>query len=241
MVDVFEEVEEQIRVDRYKVLAQRALPWVVGALVLALLIALGFWGYTSWREQQASNASDKYSAALEAFSQQDTAKAETLWADVAKSGSPGYRALALMQQGGLKATENKTAEAVALYDKAAEAAPNEIVGDMARLKSALALLDTAPVTELTKRLTPLTEEGRPYRAQAREALAFAKLMAGDATGARTDFVVLSLLADAPDSTRERARAAMELIDSGSAASIAAAVKASPATPPAPPALQAPTS
>lgn len=240
MVDVFEEVEEQIRVDRYKALAQRALPWVVGLLILALVAALGVWGYRTWREKQAFEASDKYAAALEAFSKQDMAKAGALWAEVAKTGDPGYRALALMQQGGLKATENKTAEAVALYDKAADVAPNEMIGDMARLKSALALLDTAPVAELTKRITPLTEEGRPYRAQAREALAFAKLMGGDAAGARGDFVVLSLLADAPDSTRERARAAMEMIDSGSAAAVAAAVKASPATPPAPPVSQAPT-
>ncbi|MCC7266068.1 MAG: tetratricopeptide repeat protein [Caulobacteraceae bacterium] len=240
MVDVFEEVEEQIRVDRYKALAQRLLPWVAGALVLALLAALGVWGYQTWQERKAAQASETYAAALEAFSQQDLAKAGTLWGDVAKTGTPGYRALALMQQGGLKATENKTAEAVALYDQAAEIAPNDLIGDMARLKSALALLDTAPVTEMSKRLTPLTEEGRPYRAQAREALAFAKLMGGDAAGARGDFVVLSLLADAPDSTRERARAAMELIDSGSAASVAAAVKAAPAVPPASPAPQAPT-
>lgn len=240
MVDVFEEVEEQIRVDRYKALAQRVLPWVAGALVLALLVALGVWGYQSWRDRQANAASEKYAAALEAFSQQDLTKAGTLWAEVAKTGSPGYRALAMMQQGGLKATENKTAEAVALYDQAADVAPNDLIGDMARLKSALALLDTAPVTEMTKRLTPLTEEGRPYRAQAREALAFAKLMGGDAAGARSDFVVLSLLADAPDSTRERARAAMELIDSGSAPAVAAAVKATPAAPPAPPVPQAPT-
>jgi hypothetical protein len=240
VVDVFEEVEEQIRADRYKTLGLRLLPWVAGALVLALVAALGVWGYGAWRERQAYEASEKYAAALEAFSQQDLAKAGTLWAEVAKTGSPGYRALALMQQGGLKASENKTAEAVALYDQAAEAAPNEMIGDMARLKSALALLDTAPVTQMTERLTPLTEEGRPYRAQAREALAFAKLMGGDAAGARSDFVVLSLLADAPDSTRERARAAMELIDSGSAASVAAAVKAAPAVPPAPPVSQAPT-
>lgn len=242
MVDVFEEVEEQIRADRYKVLALRVLPWVIGALVLALLVALGVWGYQTWREKQAFEASDKYAAALEAFAQQDVSKADGLWGEIAKSGPAGYKALALMQQGGIKATENKTAEAVALYDQAAKAAPNEIVGDLARLKSALALLDTAPVTELKTRLEPLVEEGRPYRAQAREALAFSKLMANDAAGARADFVVLSLLADAPEATRQRARAAMELIDSGSAASVSAAVKAAataPAAPPASPVPQAP--
>lgn len=233
MVDVFEEVEGEIRMDRYKSMALRYGPWVAGLLVLALVAALGWWGYQSWSERAASQASVKYAAALDAFAAKDTDKAMGLWGEVAKSPSKGYRALALMQQGGVRETEGKTSQAVTLYDQAAEAAPNKVLGDLARLKSALALVDTAPVTEMQKRLTPLMEEGRPYRAQAREALAFSKLLAGDSAGARADFVVLSLLADAPESTRQRARAGMELIDSGGAKIVPAAVKAAIALPPAP--------
>ena len=118
-----------------------------------------------------------------------------------------------------------------LFDEAAEAAPSDIIGDVARLKSAFALLDTAPYKDLEARLTPLTAEGRPYRAEAREALAFAKLMAGDLAGARSDFVVISLMADAGQDARQRAEAAKALIDSGSAKAIPGAVKAALALPP----------
>jgi hypothetical protein len=80
-------------------------------------------------------------------------------------------------------------------------------------------------------LAPLMKDGHPYRVQAREALAFAKLMKGDVAGARSDFVVITGTLEAPEGARERARAAMGLIDSGSAKSVAAIAKAALALPP----------
>jgi hypothetical protein len=101
----------------------------------------------------------------------------------------------------------------------------------------LAILDTAPYSEVEGRLTPLLKDKHPYRVQAREALAFAKLMKGDTAGARSDFVVIGSTLDAPDSARQRANAAVNLIDSGSAKMVPAAVKAAISAPP--PALVAP--
>ena len=85
--------------------------------------------------------------------------------------------------------------------------PNPFIGDAARLKSALALLDTAPYAEIESRLKPLTDPKRPYAALAREALAMAKLKAGKTQDALGDFQVLQLMADAPEDVRQRAGAA----------------------------------
>ena len=79
-------------------------------------------------------------------------------------------------------------------------------------------------------MAPLMKDGHPYRVQAREALAFAKLMKGDTAGARSDFVVITGTLEAPEGARQRARAAMGLIDSGSAKVVPAAVKAAQALP-----------
>jgi hypothetical protein len=78
------------------------------------------------------------------------------------------------------------------------------------------------------------EENRPYRLQAREALAFAKVMAGKATEAKADFTYLSQVLGATDGMRRRAQAAIALIDSGSAGAIPAAAKAAALLPPPPP-------
>ena len=231
MTDLFDEVEEQLRSDRYKKFAQKALPWMLGGAAAAIAITLGYWGYDTFRDRQTAEVSEKYAAAIEAVVANDRPKAVQLWTDVSKSPAEGYKSLALMHLGANRLGENKTAEAVKLFDEAAEAAPNNIIGDAARLKSAFALLDTAPFKDMEARLTPLTEEGRPYRAEAREALAFSKLMAGDLAGARSDFTVIGLMADAGESTRQRAEAAKALIDSGSAKALPATVKAAMALPP----------
>jgi hypothetical protein len=232
--DLFEEVEEQLRSDRYRTLARKGAPWVVAMAAAALLAALGIWGWQQYTLQITDKASEQYSAALAAQAQGDQARAVRLWGDVAKSGSKAYKSLALMQLGAAKIAGGKpedTKAAVALFDQAAAAAPDDLLGDAARLKSAFAILDTAPFVEVEGRLSPLMKDGHPYRVQAREALAFAKLMKGDAAGARKDFVVVSLLPDAPDSARQRAKAAMDLIDTGSAKAVPGAVKMAESLPP----------
>ena len=238
MVDLFDEVEEQLRSDRYKTLAFRALPWVIGIAVLALAAALGWWWWQDRQDKSAAAAAEQYTAAIESYAKRDETRAFGQFDEVAKSGPPVYRAMALMQQGGMRLEDGKSDEAVALFDQAAQAAPDPLLEDLARLNSAFALLDTAPYAQLEERLTPLTEDDRPYRAEAKEALAFAKLMAGQTTQARGDFAVLSLSPESPDAVRERARAAMEMIDSGSAKALPAAVKAAAAMPPPQPQPQA---
>lgn len=242
MVDLFEEVEEQLRSDRYKALALKALPWVLGALAAALLIALGVWGFQEYRERAAAGASEQYATALEALQQGRTEEADRLFGEVADSPSRAYKSLALMQQGGIRMTQGKRDEAVRLFDQAAEAAPDELLGDAARLKSAFALMDSAPLAQIQERLQPLSEEDRPYRILAEEALAFAKLSAGDLQGARKDFSALRDLLDAPEGVRQRAAGAVEMIDSGTAKALPEALKAAAALPDpqlAPPAPAAP--
>lgn len=232
MVDVFEEVEEQLRSERYKKLALTALPWIIAVSVAALLATVAYWGYAEWRDRGAAEASLRYGAALEAAAGGDFDKAYPMFGEVAGDSPKVYRAMALMQQAAIRLEQGRPAEAVKLYDAAAEQADEPLLGDMARLKSAFAVLDTAPYAELEKRLTPLTEEKRPYRLQAREALAFAKLLAGKTAEARGDFSLLIVSPDASKTMQDRATAARAIIDTGSAASIPAAVKAAVAAPPA---------
>jgi hypothetical protein len=231
LTDLFEEVEEQLRSDRYRTFALRALPWLLGLAVAALIATLAWWGWSHYREMAAGKASEQYAAGLDALQQGQSDQAVKLFTQVSQSPTKGYKSLALMQLGGVQLSQNKTSAAVQLFDQAAEAAPDAVLGDAARLKSAFAILDTAPFSEVEGRLAPLMKDGHPYRVQAREALAFAKLMKGDGAGARRDFVVISQSLEAPDGARQRAKAAMDLIDTGSAAAVPAAVKAAAALPP----------
>ena len=238
MVDVFDEVEEQLRSDRYKTLALKALPWIGAATVAVVIGVGGYWGWTTYQDKEAAKASEAYQAALETLGRDGAAKGFPALEAVSKSGAQGYRALALMHMGGIRLDEGKTAQAVGYFDEAAKLSSDPVIGDLARLKSALALMDTASFKDIEARLTPLTGEKSPYRVNAKEALAFAKLQSGDLKGAREDFSVLAnLLDNNSEGVRQRAQAAMQIIDSGSAKDLAAVVKASIALPsPAAPSL-----
>jgi hypothetical protein len=231
VADLFEEVEEQLRSDRYRKLLLRALPWTIALVAAAVIAVLAYWGWSNYRQKQIDTASEQYAQALQSLGDGRADEAARLFAEVSRSAPPAYKALALIQLGGLELGKKQTAAAVKRFDDAAAVAPDDVIGDAARLKSAFALLDTAPRKELEGRLTPLMQDGRPYRVQAREALAFSKLMAGDLAAARGDFTVISGMLDAPEGARARAKAAIGLIDSGSAKAVAQIAHAAAALPP----------
>ncbi len=225
VVDLFDEVEEQLRSERYKSLALKFAPFAVIAVIAAVLLVGGFWGWTHYKTGAKSKESQTYAAALAARDANDMAAAQSGFEAASKAGPKAYRALALMQLGGLALEKNDAKGAAALFDQAADVGADPIVSDAARLKSAFALLDTAPYAEMESKLTPLAEDGRPYRILAKEGLAFAKVGANNMTGARTDFVALSLLTETPTDIRERAERMIALIDSGTAKAMPAVAKA----------------
>ncbi len=232
MADIFEEVEEQLRSDRYIAIAKRSWPFAAGAAGIALLLALGLWGWDRHQSGLQASASEAYNRGLDAVTAGDRTKAEAEFSAVAKDGPRGYRTLALMQEGALRLSDKKTAEAIAMFDQAAQVAPDQILADSARLKAAFVAMDNGmPLPELEARITPLTGVDRPYHVAAREALAMARLAAGKAKDARADFQALSLTLDADDATRNRAQAAVALIDSGAAANLPAVLKIARTLPP----------
>ena len=64
MTDLFEEVEEQLRSDRYRTLARKAAPWVIAVAAAALVATLAVWGWKQHNQQITDKASEQYSAAL---------------------------------------------------------------------------------------------------------------------------------------------------------------------------------
>lgn len=231
MVDVFDEVEEELRAERYTQLVRKGWPYAAGAVILALLVTLGIWGYGQHQKSEQAKASLTYDQGLQSLQASDLEGADRKFASLAASAPAGYRTLALMQQAGIRNAKGKTEEAARLMDQAAKVAPDNILGDAARLKAVWLLMDTKPLAEIEQRLTPLIEDKRPFHLQAREALANARLQAGKPQLAQGDLTVLTLAQDVSPSTRASAEAAQQLIKSGSAGALPAAVTAKPAPQP----------
>jgi len=244
VVDVFEQVEEELRSERWKRLARKWGPVVGGVLVLALVVALGFWGWDQFKTSQGEKAAVAYDRGLEALQSNDLTAAETAFAEAGRVGNSAYKALALNQRAGVALAQNKPAEAVELLDQAVRADRDPILADQAALKAVWILMDEGGTLEqLEDRLEPLVREGRPMRVMAQETLAMVRLQFGRTAEARQAFVQLQLGQDVPDSVRQRAQLAISMIDNGLASSVVDTLKQPaprPQSPPtAPPAGAAP--
>ncbi|HEY2048657.1 MAG TPA: tetratricopeptide repeat protein [Caulobacteraceae bacterium] len=231
MVDFVEEVEERLRAERYANFANRWLPLIIAAIVLIVIGWLGAWGWRTWQDRNIGRASVTFDAAMNEAASGDQTGAFTALTPLAKNGPAGYRTLALMAQADIRLGADKGSEAAALYDQAAKAAPNPILRDLARLRAAQALMDTAPYAQIQARLQPLIGEKKPYDLLAREALAMAKISAGKLQEARGDLNALSLTLGASQAMRQRAQAAIALIDSGQAAAVGGIVRQAATMPP----------
>lgn len=234
MTDVFEEVEEEIRSERLKRLARQWLPVVGGVLAVALVAALAWWGWQSYQTSRSHAASVAYQRGMEALASGDQAGAESAFSEAEQKGNGAYKALALHQRAGIAVAANRIPDAIALFDQAARASGDPLIADPARFKAALLLMETGTLEEIEARLEPLAEEGRPMRPFAQEALGLARLQHNKPAEARAEFVLLTLGQDVPDSIRQRAQAAIGLIDTQTAAGVAAIIANQPVTPPAPP-------
>ena len=231
MVDFVEEVEEQLRAERYAKLARQWLPWFAAAVVALVIGWLGVWGYDTWRDRNIGAASIAYDKALSALATGDQTAAFEGFAKIGQSGPAAYKTLALMQQANIRAAANQPREAAGYFDQAAKAAPNAILKDLASLRAAQTIMDVAPYADIEGRLKPLIGDGKPYSLEAREMLAIAKLQAGMTAPARNEFSALSLTLGVSPGMRARAQAAIALIDSGQGAVVGQVVKAAATMPP----------
>lgn len=246
VVDVFEQVEEELRSDRYKRLFRTWGPVVGGVLVIALVAALGWWGWDSWQTSRAAKGSVAYARGIEALQAGNAAGARAAFVEAAEQGNGAYKALSLNQQAGLALSESKDQEAIRLFDEAAKAAGDPLLADVARLKAAWILMDqpNAPLADIEARLNPLAEEKRPLRPFAQQAIAMARLANGKPAEARAALVQLTLGQDVPDVVRQTSQTAIDAIDSGILGNLNDILTAqrnlpTPAAPVAPPAMAAP--
>lgn len=233
MVDVFEQVEEELRSERYKRLARTWLPVAGGVLLIALIAALAFWGWDSLQTSKADKASIAFDRGMQSMQANNPVGADAAFTQAAKEGAGAYKALALMQRAGIAVEANRIPDAIRHFDEAARASRDPLLSDAAVLKAAWLAMDSETLAQIEARLEPIAKDGRPYSPFALEALAMARLQNGQAPAAREALVLLKNGLDTPDIISQRADLTIAAIDSGAAAGLPAIVRAQAALPVAP--------
>jgi hypothetical protein len=211
MSDIFREVDEDVRRDRALQFWTK-YQWVFLAIGVVIVLATAGWrGYDYWRTRMAQAASAHFEHALDLARDGNTKVALEEFDRLAAKAPAGYRVLARLRAASERAKADPAAGAKAFDAVAADTTVDSTLRDLARLRAALLLVDTADLKEISSRLEPLAGPDGTFRATAREFLAIAALKANDgaAAGKWLDAIVVDPAS--PPDLRSRAEALLGLV------------------------------
>ena len=209
MVDIFDEVEEDLRAERAEKLLKK-YAWLLIVAVVAVVGAVAGWQlWNRYKNQQDAAAAASYVAVQNALQQPGTAKAGQLATldQLAVTAPEGYKTLARMRAAGLKADAGDVPGAIALWNTvAADSTADPLLRDLASLQATARELDHGDPAQLEARLKPLAEPGNPWSTLAQEQLAMLDLRQGKVADARKILQTLAVDIASPSGLRARASA-----------------------------------
>ncbi len=215
MSDIFREVDEELKQERYALLWKKYGRYVIAFAVFLVLGVAGREGWQHYREGVRATESDRFLAATRGIADGGGSDALAAFEGLAAESGTGYGLLAQFRAASLRLAEGDSAGALAAYEAIAsnsDAAP--IYQELAVLLIGLNTLDSGDPAALTGRLQPLAAPGRPWRHSARELLAALALRQGDAAGATTLYRQVADDGEAPQGVRARAAEMLRIIDGG---------------------------
>ena len=236
MSDIFQEVEEDVRRERYEQLWKKYGNYIIAAAIVLVLAVAAFQAWKTYDLSQRQKFSDRYREAMQAAESGNAAKAETDFSALVKDAPAGYATLSKMHLAAAYIAQNKRDQAVALL-RELTGSSNPMVANAARLRLAWIMADASPKNDIAQLLQPLSAADSPWRFAAGEVMAYLDLKAGARTQAQAEYQKLAQEAEAPQSLRQRAAGIAEFLtanpDGIAPTAAAAPAPATPAGPPAP--------
>jgi hypothetical protein len=209
--ELFNEVDEEVRRDQLKKLWDQYSIYIVAGALLIIAAVGGWRGYQYLEAQKAAEAGAAFDKAVELSEQNKHAEAEAAFIDLAAKAPSGYRLLARLRAAAEIANRDPQA-AVKMYD---DVAADPSVGgperDLANIRAAGLLLDSAGYPAMLQRLEAATGPDATFRHTARELLALSAWRANDATAARKWLDLIANDGETPPSLRSRAEALQALL------------------------------
>jgi hypothetical protein len=206
---LFREVDEEVRQEQFKKLWARYGNLIVAVCFVVVAGVAGFKGWQYWQVKQSETAGEAFFAAVKLAG---TGKADEAAKQFATVSHTGFGLLAKLREANVLASQNKAADAVKIYDAiAADSSADAALRELARVRAAMALADTAAPADLEARLKDFNVAGNPWRHVARETTAAALWRAKDYAGA--DKQVLAILGDGetPAGVQQRAKVLADLL------------------------------
>ena len=237
MSDIFQEVEEDVRRERYEELWKKYGNYVIAAAIVLVIAVAGFQAWKNYDLSQRQKISDRYREATATAEGGNAAKAETDFSALSKDAPSGYATLAKFHLAGAYIAQGKRDQAITLLRELTTSS-DPLISATARLRLAWTMADASAKTEIATLLQPLTGADNPWRFAAIEILAYMDLKAGARNQAQAEYQKLAQEAEAPANLRQRAAGLSEFLKANPEPVSASAPPAAPAAPAAAPAAPA---
>ena len=211
MSELFDEVDEDVRREQLKKLWDRYSIYIVAGALLIVAAVGGWRGYEYLEAKKAAEAGSAFDAAVELSEQNKHAEAETAFTKLGATAPSGYRMLARLRAAAEVASRDPQA-AVKMYDDiSADRSVGTAEQDLAKVRAAGLLLETATYPTMLQRLEAAATPEATFRHSARELLALSAWRANDTAATRQWLDLIANDGETPSGLRSRAEALQALL------------------------------
>lgn len=211
MSELFNEVDEEVRREQLKKLWEKYSIYFIALMVLVVAGVAGWRGYAYLEGKKAAEAGAAFEKAVELSEQDKHADAEKAFAELAAKAPSGYRTLARLRAAAEAASRDPAAAAKMYDDIAADRSVGGEWQDLARLRAAGLVLDSASYADMQQRLEASAAPKSTFRHSAREMLALSAWRNNDMTAARKWLDAIGEDNETPPGLRSRAEALQALL------------------------------
>ncbi len=210
LTDIFQEVEEDVRRERYEKLWKKYGNYLIA---LAALIVAGVAAFQAWQRYdhaQRERVSDQFQQANQLAASGNYVRAETEFSAIAKDAPSGYSNLAKLRLAGVYLAEGKRDQSVALL-RQLTGLSDPILANAARLRLAWTVADASAKNDIAGILQPLMAKDNPWRFAASEVIAYVDLKDGARNQAIAEYQQIANDPAAPNILRQRAGGIAEFL------------------------------
>jgi hypothetical protein len=209
--EIFDEVDEEVRREQLKKLWDKYSIYIIAAALLIVAAVGGWRGYQYLEAKKAAEAGAAFDTAVDLSEQNKHAEAEAAFGKLAATAPSGYRMLARLREAAEVATRDPQAGAKMYDDIAADRSVRIAEQDLARIRAAGLLLETASYSSMLQRLETAAQPDATFRHTARELLALSAWRTNDTGAARHWLDMIANDGETPSALRSRAEALQALL------------------------------
>ena len=211
MSELFDEVDEDVRRDQLKKVWEQYSIFIIAGAFLIVAAVGGWRGYQYLEAKKAAEAGAAFEKAVELSEQNKHAEAEAAFSELAAKAPAGYRMLARLRAAAEIASRDPQAAAKKYDDIAADTSVGAPERDLAKVRAAGLLVDSASYPSMLARLETATVPDATFRHTARELLALSAWRANDTAAARQWLDMIANDGETPSGLRSRAEALAALL------------------------------